>query len=173
MKINLCAFLAQEGVAHMKKVSVIIPAYQVENYIGAAIQSVVEQTYDNWELLIIDDGSPDRSVEVCRQFTDPRIKIISQENRGLAGARNTGIRNAQGEYLAFLDGDDVWFSEKLEKHVEHLENSPAVGVSFSPSGFIDEAGNAKGTYLKPKLREISPASLLRDNSIGNGSAAVV
>ncbi len=157
----------------MKKVSVIIPVYGVEKYIAATVTSVLEQTYKNFEVLIIDDGSTDKSLEICQQFTDSRIKIISQHNRGLAGARNTGIRNSQGKYLAFLDGDDLWLPEKLEKHVEHLENSPTVGVSFSPSALIDETGNFKGTYLNPKLTEITPPSLLRDNSIGNGSAAVV
>jgi len=157
----------------MKKVSIIIPAYRVEKYIGAAVTSVFKQSYKEFELLIIDDGSPDKTVEICQQFTDSRIKIISQKNRGLAGARNTGIRHAQGEYLALLDGDDLWLPEKLEKHVEHLDNSPSVGISFSRSAFINEAGNSLGTYLMPKLKDITPPYLLRDNPIANGSAAVI
>ena len=157
----------------MKQVSVILPVYRVEKYISAAIKSVLAQTYQNWELLIIDDGSPDRSVEVCQQFNDPRIKIIHQQNRGLAGARNTGIRHAQGDYLAFLDGDDIWQPQKLTEHVAHLESSPAVGVSFSRSAFIDETGNLLGTYLMPQLHEITPPCLLCENPIGNGSAAVI
>lgn len=160
-------------VLAMKKVSVIIPVYKVEKYISAAITSVIDQSYGNFELIIVDDGSPDQSVEICKQFTDSRIKIVRQQNRGLAGARNTGIRHAQGEYLAFLDGDDMWLPEKLEKHIEHLENFPALGVSFSPSAFIDQDGNLRGTYLRPKLKEIDPPYLLRENPIGNGSAAVV
>ncbi|MFN6528100.1 glycosyltransferase family 2 protein [Nostoc sp. ChiSLP03a] len=157
----------------MKKVSVIIPVYGVEKYIAATVQSVLEQTYTNFELLIIDDASLDRSINICQQFTDPRIKIIRQSNRGVSGARNTGIRHAQGEYLAFLDGDDLWLPEKLEKQIAHLENSPAVGVSFSRSAFIDEAGQALGTYQMPKLKEITPSYLLSCNPIGNGSAAVM
>ncbi|WP_448268839.1 glycosyltransferase family 2 protein [Nostoc sp. DSM 114159] len=157
----------------MKKVSVIIPVYGVEKYIAATVQSVLEQTYTNFELLIIDDASLDRSINICQQFTDPRIKIIRQSNRGVSGARNTGIRHAQGEYLAFLDGDDLWLPEKLEKQIAHLENSPAVGVSFSRSAFIDEAGQALGTYQMPKLKEITPSYLLSCNPVGNGSAAVM
>ena len=157
----------------MKKVSVIIPVYQVEKYISAAVESVLKQTYKNFELLVIDDGSPDRSVEICRQFTDPRVRIISQQNRGLAGARNTGIRQAQGEYLAFLDGDDIWLPKKLEKHVEHLESSPAVGVSFSRSALINEVGASLGTYLMPQLKGITPSRLILDNPVGNGSAPVI
>ncbi len=157
----------------MNKVSVILPVYRVEKYIGAAVESVLEQTYKDFELIIVDDGSPDRSVEICQQFTDPRIKIIRQENRGLAGARNTGIRHAQAEYFAFLDGDDLWLPEKLEKNVEHLQNSPDVGVSFSRSALIDEAGKFLGTYLMPRLKEITPSRLLLENPVGNGSSAVI
>jgi glycosyltransferase involved in cell wall biosynthesis len=157
----------------MKLISVILPIYNVENYIALTVKSVLDQTYTNWELLIIDDESPDRSVAICQQFNDPRIKIISQKNRGLAGARNTGIRHAQGDYLAFLDGDDLWLPDKLARHVEHLETSPSVGVSFSRSEFIDSEGKPFGVYQMPKLKEISPAHLLCRNPIGNGSAPVI
>lgn len=157
----------------MKKVSVIVPIYNVERYIESTIQSVLNQTYQNFELLIVDDGSPDRSVEICKQFTDPRVALIRQANRGLAGARNTGICQSQGTYIAFLDGDDIWLPNKLEKHIHHLENSPSVGLSFSRSEFMDESGNRSGTYTRSKLTEITPLDLLRDNPIGNGSAAVL
>ena len=157
----------------MKKISVIIPVYCAEKYVAATVQSLLDQKYENFEALIIDDGSPDRSLEICQQFTDPRIKIIRQENRGLAGARNTGIRHAQGDYIAFLDADDLWLPEKLTKHIEHLESSPDVGVSFSPSELIDESGSSLGTYLMPQLKEITIPDLFRHNPVGNGSAAVV
>ncbi|MEM9272234.1 MAG: glycosyltransferase family 2 protein [Cyanobacteria bacterium P01_F01_bin.143] len=157
----------------MKLVSVIIPTYNIEEYIAETIKSVLAQTYSHFELLIIDDESPDRSVEICRQFNDPRIKIISQKNRGLAGARNTGIRHAQGEYIALLDGDDLWLPEKLASHVQHLENNLDVGVSFSRSEFIDAQGNSLGIYQMPKLKDITPDYLLCRNPIGNGSAPVI
>jgi glycosyltransferase involved in cell wall biosynthesis len=157
----------------MPKVSVVLPAYNVENFIDQTLQSVLNQTYSDFEVLVIDDGSPDRSVEVCRQFQDPRIKIIQQKNRGLAGARNTGIRHAQGDYIALLDADDLWLPEKLAKHVAHLEQAPQVGVSFSRSAFIDEAGNPLGTYQMPKLSDITAPYLFCRNPIGNGSAPVI
>ena len=157
----------------MKLVSVIVPTYNVEQYISRTISSILTQTYSNFELLIIDDESPDRSVEICQQFKDPRIKIISQKNRGLAGARNTGIRNAKGEYLAFLDADDLWLPKKLENHVQHLESSPTVGISFSRSAFIDINDRELGIYQMPKLKEITAEHLLCRNPIGNGSAAVI
>jgi glycosyltransferase involved in cell wall biosynthesis len=156
-----------------KKVSVILPVYGVEQYIAEAVRSVLAQTYGNFELLIVDDGSPDRSIEICQQFIDPRIQIIQQKNRGLSGARNTGIRHAQGEYLAFLDGDDLWTPEKLERHVAHLDNSPEVGLSFSRSAFIDEQGKDLNTYQMPKLTGITADYLLCCNPVGNGSAPVV
>lgn len=157
----------------MKTISVIIPVFRVEKYISAALESVLAQTYKQIEILVVDDGSPDRSVEICQQFTDSRIKIISQTNRGLAGARNTGIRHAEGDYIALLDGDDMWLPNKLEKHIEHLESSPTVGVSFSRSALTDEAGNLSGTYLMPKLQDITPPDVLCDNPVGNGSSAVI
>jgi glycosyltransferase involved in cell wall biosynthesis len=155
------------------KASVIIPVYKTEKYVKAAVASVLNQTYENFEIIVVDDGSPDDSLKLVRQFDDPRIRIIEQENRGLAGARNTGIRHAVGEYIAFLDSDDVWVPEKLAKHVKHLETCPSVGVSFSPSALIDERGNALGTFLKPKLKDITLNDLLRCNVVGNGSAALV
>ncbi len=157
----------------MKKVSVIIPVYGAEKYIAATLQSVLAQTYKNFEILVIDDGSLDQSIEICQKFQDPRIKIISQKNRGLAGARNTGIRHAEGDYLAFLDADDLWLPEKLEKHVEHLENSPTVGISYCCSTFINEDGMPLGIYQTPKLTGITIPNLLCRNPISNGSAPVI
>jgi glycosyltransferase involved in cell wall biosynthesis len=155
------------------KASVIVPIYKVEKYITETISSVLNQTYQNFELIIVDDGSPDRSIEICQQFDDPRIKIIRQNNQGVCAARNTGIAQATGQYLAFLDGDDLWLPKKLEKHIEHFQSSPDVGVSFSRSAFIDENSKALGIYQMPKLTEITPSLILRRNPIGNGSAPVI
>ncbi|AKG22684.1 glycosyltransferase family 2 protein [Calothrix sp. 336/3] len=157
----------------MKKVSVIIPVYGVEKYIAQTLESVLAQTYENLEILIINDESPDRSIEICQQYTDSRIKIIHQKNRGLAGARNTGIRHATGEYLAFLDGDDLWLPEKIAQQVQHLETSPHVGVSFCRSAFIDEFGKPLGTYQMPKFTGITAPYLMCRNPVGNGSAPVI
>ncbi|MBE9178914.1 glycosyltransferase family 2 protein [Oculatella sp. LEGE 06141] len=157
----------------MTNVSVVIPVYNVERYIALTVQSVLNQTYTDFELLIVDDGSPDRSSDICQQFDDPRIKLIQQQNRGLAGARNTGIRHAQGQYIAFLDGDDLWLPEQLEKQIAHLERSPDVGVSFCRSEFMNEVGDRLGTYTMPQLTNIDVPCLLRGSPISNGSAVVV
>lgn len=157
----------------MKLVTVIIPVYQVEKYIASTVRSVLAQTYTNYELLIVDDGSTDRSYEICQQFADSRIEIIRQRNQGVAAARNTGISKAQGDYIAFLDGDDLWVPDKLEKHVAHLNSSPKVGVSFSRSAFIDEADKPVGIYQMSKLTDITPLDLLCRTPIGNGSVPVI
>ncbi|PZV06834.1 MAG: glucosyl transferase [Leptolyngbya sp.] len=157
----------------MSLVSVIVPMYGVEAYIRDTIQSVLDQTHSQFELILVDDESPDSSVAICQEFDDSRIRIVHQKNRGLAGARNTGIRHAQGDYLAFLDGDDLWLPTKLEKHVQHLTQNPKVGLSFSPSCLIDQTGQPTGTYLTPQLKEITAEYLFRSNPVGNGSAPVI
>ena len=158
----------------MPKVSVIMPVYNVERFVADAVVSVLAQTFRDFELLIIDDKSPDDSIAICERFDDPRIRIIRHaDNRGLAGARNTGVRHARGELLAFLDSDDCWQPEKLKYHVAHLEDRPDVGVSFSRSAFIDEDGNANHCYQMPRLTDIEPGYYLCRNPIGNGSAPVI
>jgi len=157
----------------MAKVSVVLPVFNVERYVTASIQSVLAQTYADFELVIVDDSSTDSSLRLCQQFTDPRIRIIQQKNRGLAGARNSGIRHAKGEYIALLDSDDLFAPEKLQRHVEHLDRSPKVGISFSRSAFIDEDSQPLGYYQMPKLKEITTPDILCRNPIGNGSAPVI
>lgn len=157
----------------MKLVSVIIPAYNVEAYIATTIQSVLNQTYRHFEILVVDDGSPDRSKEICKQFNDPRIKILEQENQGVSAARNRGIRHSKGDYLAFLDGDDLWKPKKLEKHVQHLNHSPDVGVSFSRFAFIDETGKSLGIIKLSKTEGITPKLILCRTPVGNPSCIMI
>ncbi len=158
----------------MIEISVIMPVYNVERFVAEAVQSVLDQTFKDFELLIIDDLSPDSSITICEQFTDPRIRIIQHKiNRGLAGARNTGIRHAQGKYLAFLDSDDCWHNEKLAIHHRHLNLCPEVGISFSRSAFINEDSTPTDCYQMPRLKDIRPGYYLCRNPIGNGSAPVV
>ena len=154
------------------QVSVIMPVYNVERYVASAIRSVLQQTFYNFELIIVDDGGSDSSLDICRSFKDPRISIISQANRGLAGARNTGIRHANGCFIAFLDSDDLWLPEKLAAHVEHLRASPELGVSYSASELIDENGDSLGLFQSPKLHDIRVKDVFCRNPVGNGSAPV-
>ena len=157
----------------MPKISVIIPVYNSEKTVAETLESVLAQTYRDLEVIVVDDGSTDKSIEICRGFNDERIRIVHQKNRGLAGARNTGIRHAQGEFLGFVDSDDVWLPEKLEKHFQHLQSSPNVGVSFSRSQFIDDQSKPLEIYQMPKLTNITPEYLFCRNPISNGSSVVI
>jgi glycosyltransferase involved in cell wall biosynthesis len=132
----------------MPKVSVIIPAYNAMTYLPESVESVLNQTFTGFEVLIINDGSSDGIVEWAKRITDSRIRLISQENQGLAGARNTGIAHAQGEYLAFLDADDLWEATKLEKQVRCLEENLEVGLVDAWVVLADEHGKSIGRVIK-------------------------
>jgi glycosyltransferase involved in cell wall biosynthesis len=157
----------------MPTVSVIMPVYNVERYVARAIDSVLAQSFKDFELILIDDGGDDGSVDICYSYKDARIKIFSQVNRGLAGARNTGIRLATGRYIALLDSDDLWHVDKLANHVAHLDKNPKVGVSYSGSAMIDEHDRPLGVSMQPRMRDIDAAHILCRNPIGNGSAPVM
>jgi glycosyltransferase involved in cell wall biosynthesis len=125
----------------MKKplVSVIIPTYNSADYIEEALQSVFEQTFQDFEIIVIDDGSTDGTVEVLRKYGD-RISYIFQENNGPSSARNRGIRAARGEYIAFLDADDLWVSTKLEKQVSLFLQRKGLGMVTTGACSFDEKG---------------------------------
>ena len=106
------------------KYSVVIPVYNKAPYIARTLTSVLAQNFDDYEIIVVDDGSTDDSMQKLRQVQSPKIRIIRQENQGVAVARNTGILAAQGEYIAFLDADDAWLPEYLQT-IDHLvENYP-------------------------------------------------
>ncbi len=128
------------------KISVIMPAYNQEKYIGDAIKSVIGQTYDNWELIVVDDGSVDRTAEIIVSFSDQRIRCIRQPNRGVCEARNLGICEADGEYIAFLDADDQFHPEKLMTQVKYLKENSEVGLVFVSRIEIDQHGNPLNFY---------------------------
>lgn len=118
------------------QVSIIMPAYNAEKYISASIESVMNQTYKLWELIIINDGSTDDTGEIIKSYVrqDPRIKYIEKENGGQSRARNKGITEAKYDYIAFLDADDIWLPDKLEIQVKYLSETKA-DLIFS-QGFI-------------------------------------
>lgn len=105
-------------------VSIIMPLYNCEQYIAKSIESVINQTYSDWELLIVDDCSTDKSVEVVKSFTDKRIKLLSNEhNSGAALSRNYALREAKGKWIAFLDSDDMWLPTKLEEQLQFMNEN--------------------------------------------------
>ncbi len=124
----------------MPKVSVIIPAYNAMTYLPETIKSVAKQTFTDFEVLIVDDGSSDRIVEWADSVIDDRIKLISQPNQGVSSARNTAIDKSSAEYIAFLDADDLWDAKKLEKQVQFLDDNPSVGLVATWMILTDEQG---------------------------------
>ncbi len=131
--------------------SVIMPAYNSGQWIEKSIQSVIGQTYTNWELLVIDDGSIDNTIEIIEQFSleDSRIKLLkNQFGKGAAGARNTGIVQSIGKYIAFLDSDDLWLPEKLQTQIQFMVNNGA-SLCHSYYEMFDLKGNSKVVGSRP------------------------
>jgi glycosyltransferase involved in cell wall biosynthesis len=115
------------------KFSIIIPAYNNAEFLVETIRSCLNQTFPNFELIVVNDASPDNTDEIMRTFDDHRIKyLIHKKNKGLSAARNTGIRASTGEYIALLDGDDIFHPKKLEIHYDFLEQHPEIGVTYNP-----------------------------------------
>lgn len=122
-------------------VSVIMPVYCGEQFIAAAIESVLAQTYQSFELVIVNDGTPDESAgEIGRFLPHPQIRYVEQENAGVANARNRGIEYASGAFIALLDQDDLWLPQKLEREIAYLDTHPEVGFVHSRVDCIDGVG---------------------------------
>ncbi len=119
--------LQKKGGSRLNKyprVSIIIPAYNIEAYVGNAIESALAQTWPDTEIIVVDDGSTDETARIIQNYDPDRVRYLYQENRGLPGARNTGIRASSGQWIALLDGDDEWFPERLEKQLTSLLAHP-------------------------------------------------
>ncbi len=114
----------------MPKVSVIIPTYNLSGLVGQAVESVLGQSVTDFELVIVDDGSTDNTREVIKKFVDKRIKYFYKDNGGVASARNFGIKNSSGDFVAFLDDDDLWPPDYLAVMLGALENSDDYGVAY-------------------------------------------
>ena len=156
-------------------VSVIIPTYQRAHWVSEAIESVLSQTYKDYEILVVNDGSTDNTTEVLYQF-QARIKIIEQENKGNSAARNIAIQNSQGQYIAFLDDDDKWMPNKLEKQIALLEYNQKLGLIYSDMLFF----NDKEVFTEPRSKKhpihfgrISWMLFLFGNSVPLSSTVVV
>lgn len=158
----------------MPKASIIVPAFNVADTLPQTLESLLNQTFEDFEIIVVDDGSSDETAQITRDFAaDSRVKLIRQSNRGLAGARNSGIAHARGKYIGFCDADDLWRPQKLAIHIAHLDGAPNVGLSFSGSELIDENGTPNGLAQRPRLRAITATHVFKRNPIGNGSAAVM
>jgi glycosyltransferase involved in cell wall biosynthesis len=132
-------------------VSVIVPTYNRGNYLKKAISSVLSQTFKDFEIIVINNYSTDNTLEVINQFKDSRIKVINFKNEGIiAKSRNQGICQSTGKYIAFLDDDDLWISDKLQVQVKYLEENPICGMVYSNVFKIDENDGKHGLLLIPK-----------------------
>ena len=161
----------------MPKVSVIIPTYNSSRTIGETLQSVFRQTYSDFEILLINDGSTDDLMGVLENFKDSRLQILDYENGGLCVARNRGIDRASGDYLIFLDADDLWSSDKLESHVNALDQAKKAnvraGVVYSWSYFLDdETQSCFINQPKPYEGDVL-AKILEGNFLTNGSNPMI
>ena len=128
--------------------SVIIPCYNSANYISMAIQSVLQQSYSDLEILVVDDGSTDTTGEIVGGYADSRIRYVFQKNAGVSAARNKGIREASGEFIAFLDADDIWFNDKLAWQIQCMKQTPQVSVVFSDFAASDFNNAMIESYYK-------------------------
>ncbi len=133
----------------MPKVSVVIPTYNREDFISDTINSVLNQTYKDFEIIVVDDGSTDNTKQILERFGS-KIKLIEQENSERAISRNNGVKNSSGEYIAFLDSDDVWILDKLENQVNLLDSNLDAILVYGQSLRIDE----KGKKIKTAKRQL-------------------
>ena len=156
------------------KVSVILPTYNYGRFIGNAIESVLAQTFPIYEIIVVDDGSTDETEEVVSTFGD-RISYIKQQNSGVCAARNIGVENSSGDAIAFLDADDTWLPEKIEKQVAKFKEDKEIGlVHCGIREFNNETGETIGLHLEGKEGRVADALLLWEKVInGPGSTVMV
>lgn len=149
-------------------VSIITPLYNSEQFVSETIKSIINQTYKNWELILVDDCSTDSTLKIIKPFLEQysNIRVFKNTtNEGAAVSRNKGIKNASGDYIAFLDADDLWLPEKLEKQLKFMQTHD-IDVCFSSYTLIDESGKPLHKLVKA-LPVLSYNKLLKSNYVGN------
>ena len=157
-------------------VSIIIPAYNADRFIGETLRSVLLQTCQNIEIIVVDDGSKDDTAAIVGQFAerDPRIMLIQQANAGVAAARNCAIKHSRGEFVAPIDSDDLWYPHKIEKQVERILHASAdTGLVYTWSAHIDEEGSLTGGYNAGDREGSVLVDLVYRDFIGNGSVPLI
>jgi glycosyltransferase involved in cell wall biosynthesis len=143
------------------KISVIIPTYNRAAYLYESIDSVLCQTYEDLELIVVDDGSSDNTREVVQEYNDLRIKYIYKKNGGAASALNLGIKESKGNYIARLDSDDMFLPEKLEMQIKFIDFNPDIGLVYTQAYNTDEKGNVLELYLKDHTYPNNSLKVLR------------
>ena len=157
-------------------VSVIIPTHNRAEFVVEAVQSALDQTYDNLEIIVVDDGSTDHTSQILGRYQG-KLRYIYQEHAERSTARNNGFENSRGDYIAFLDSDDIWLPQKIERQIAVFENDPEIGVVYSEAEFVDKDG-VTSTHIvnrealqrkRPHLYE----DLLTTNVVGSPSAVMI
>lgn len=153
----------------MAMLSILMSVYNGERFLRETLDSALQQTFRDFELLVIDDGSTDSTPEILSSCRDPRVKFFACPHRGVAPALNRGLELASGEFVAFLDADDLWAPEKLEAQLEALQKHPRAGAAYSWFDLLDENGNRSASKLRPPHSgNVFPELILR-NFVGCGS----
>jgi glycosyltransferase involved in cell wall biosynthesis len=155
------------------RVSVILTAFNFSRFVGEAMESVLQQSFEDFELIAVDDGSTDGTAEILDGFRDPRVSVVHQANGGSAESMNTGFRLARGTYIALLDGDDRWRPDKLAEHVACMDAHPGADVTFCSSDWIDGVGNNMGLHSRRCRGAFSFSQLIEDYAVGSTSAVVI
>ncbi len=164
------AALAHDPIPNL---SIGVPVYNGEATIAATLDSILAQTYVDFELIVIDDGSTDRTADIVARFDDPRLRLLRFENAGLAASRNRAIAAARGRYLSFIDADDLWTPEKLADQYRALENAPRAAVAYSFTDYIDAAGHWLRSGSHITLNGDALGHLLLTDFLENGSNALI
>ncbi len=167
----------------MATVSIVIPTYNCAQYLPKAIESVLAQTYTDFELIVVDDNSTDTTQEYLSSIQDRRLRVLKTQGVGASEARNWGVRVAHGEYVAFLDADDFWFQEKLATQVELHQRYPSLGMSFTNYDHLTEAyqsivdcfgyWNQFGKEHKPYLKLDEPLDFVMSTNVIGTSTVMV
>lgn len=152
-------------------VSVVIPAYNAETYLAATIESVLAQTFRDLEIIVVDDGSKDRTAAIARSF--PQVRYVYKENGGVSTARNRGIAEARGEFVALLDADDLWKPSKLQRQVELMRARREAGVCFAGFSRVDSDLRVLQTIEAREFENLTEALLLHSNVISGSCSSVL
>lgn len=164
---------AMTSLTPAPRVSVIIPAYNAMRYIGETLESLLAQSFTDYEAIIVDDGSKDGIGDWFRTVTDPRIRLIQQANQGPSAARNNGIANSSGELIAFLDADDLWDRDKLAQQVALMDAHPDVGLVYCWLELVDSEGKPWNKRVEFTQSGNVWQTLLIRNIVGCGSSPMI
>jgi glycosyltransferase involved in cell wall biosynthesis len=156
----------------LPQISAVMPVRDVARFVGQAVHSVLSQSLPIAELIVVDDGSEDDTVRQVELVADSRTRLLSTRPQGAGAARNLGLRHATGEWIAFIDGDDFWYPEKLKRQWETVQAEPDVDLVFTGCEYVDEAGQPLGTTVSNPGRFRFPETFLK-NPIPSGSLAIV